>query len=148
MENWYLTMEVCSIRVIWGYLAAEELFITGRGRDVIIKRGRNFSPDRLEELASSVPGVLARRAAAFGVWDEAAMTERVIIVAETSLRKTEEPASFDRLRLSIKGKLQQAGYDVDGVLLLPKGALPRTTSGKIRRHLCRELYAADLQPDG
>lgn len=128
-----------------GYLADGELFITGRRRDVIIKRGRNFSPDRLEELASSVSGVLARRVAAFGVWDEDAMTEQVIVMAETSLRKTEGQATFDLLRLSIKGKLQQAGYDVDEVVLLPKGALPRTTSGKIRRHSCRELYATNLE---
>jgi acyl-CoA synthetase (AMP-forming)/AMP-acid ligase II len=76
------------------------------------------------------------------------MTERVIIMAETSLKKTEESAAFDRLRLAVKVKLQQAGYDVDQVMLLPKGALPRTTSGKIRRHRCRELYLAGSRPDG
>ncbi len=130
-----------------GYLADGELFITGRRSDIIIKRGRNFSPDRLEELAWSVPGVQANRAAAFGVWDEAAMTERVVIVAETTLKKTEERAAFDRLQLTIKGKLQHAGYDVDQVLLLPRGALPRTTSGKIRRHRCRELHLAGSLKD-
>lgn len=126
-----------------GYLADGELFITGRRSDIIIKWGRNISPERLEELAWSVPGVQAGRVAAFGLWDEAAMTERVIVLVETSLKKTGEVAAFDRLRLAIKARLQQAGYDADQVMLVPKGWLPRTSSGKIRRRRCRELYLAD-----
>src|SRR5262249_24507364 len=52
-----------------GYLAEGEVYVTGRAKDLIIKNGRNYAPDRLEDLATLVDGV--RRCAAFGVFDEA-----------------------------------------------------------------------------
>jgi acyl-coenzyme A synthetase/AMP-(fatty) acid ligase len=49
-------------------------------------------------------------------------------------------AKRDRLRLAVRGQLQDAGYAVDEIGLVPRGKLPRTTSGKIRRRHCRDLH--------
>lgn len=121
-----------------GYVADGELFVTGRRKDVIIKYGRNHSPDRLEELACSTEGV--RHAAAFGAYDGQTLTEKIVIVAEARSKELSTAADRDRLRLAVRGQLQDAGYVVDEVELVRKGSLPRTTSGKIRRRRCRELY--------
>lgn len=121
-----------------GYAAGGEIFVTGRQKDLIIKYGRNHSPERLEELAGLAEGV--RRAAAFGVYDEATLTERIVILAEVRGGMSEEPAARDALRLAIRGIFQDAGYAVDDVELLPKGSLPLTTSGKVRRRRCRQLF--------
>jgi acyl-CoA synthetase (AMP-forming)/AMP-acid ligase II len=121
-----------------GYIAEGELYITGRRKDLIIKNGRNYAPDRIEELACLVDGV--RRAAAFGVYDEERATEKVVILAEARQRELADAAGRDMLRMRIRRELSQAGYLVDVVSLVDRGTLPRTTSGKLRRQLCRELF--------
>jgi acyl-CoA synthetase (AMP-forming)/AMP-acid ligase II len=121
-----------------GYLAMGELYVTGRCKDIIIKHGRNLSPDRLEELACLVDGV--RRAAAFGVFDEDKATERVVVLAEVRGRELASAEARDALRMQLRSALTGAGYLVDVVLLVGKGELPLTTSGKLRRQQCRELF--------
>jgi acyl-CoA synthetase (AMP-forming)/AMP-acid ligase II len=121
-----------------GYVADGELFVTGRRRDVIIKYGRNYSPDRLEQLACLTDGV--RRAAAFGVFEDRTLTEKIVIVVEARSTELSSAANRDRLRLAVRGQLQDAGYAVDEIGLVPRGKLPRTTSGKIRRRHCRDLH--------
>ena len=125
-----------------GYVADAELYITGRRKDLIIKYGRNHSPDHLEELACLADGV--RRAVAFGVFDEARLTERIVVLVEARGNGAGDAAGRDRTRLAVRGHLQAAGYMVDDVLLLWGGGerIPRTTSGKVRRQRCRELYLA------
>ena len=121
-----------------GYVADGELFVIGRHRDVIIKYGRNHAPDRLEELACLADGV--RRAAAFGVFDDRTLTEKIVIVVEARSTELSSAANRDRLRLAVRGQLQDAGYTVDEIGLVARGTLPRTTSGKIRRRHCRDLH--------
>jgi acyl-CoA synthetase (AMP-forming)/AMP-acid ligase II len=121
-----------------GYLAMGELYITGRRKDIIISHGRNLSPDRLEELACLVNGV--RRAAAFGVFEDDKMTERVIVLAEVRGRELASAEARDALRMQLRAALASAGYLIDAVLPVGKGQLPLTTSGKIRRQQCRELF--------
>jgi acyl-CoA synthetase (AMP-forming)/AMP-acid ligase II len=121
-----------------GYLAEGELYITGRSKDLIIKNGRNYSPERLEQLAGLVEDV--RRCAAFGIFDEAKSTERIVLMIETPARSLKDPEMRDRLRLRVRRELGEAGYQVDEICLLSKSALPLTTSGKVRRRQCREIY--------
>lgn len=131
-EEWFDTGDL-------GYVAKGEIYITGRRKDLIIKHGRNYSPDRLEELACLVDGV--RRAAAFGLFDEERATEQVVVLAEARPRELADPAGRDRMRMRIRRELTHAGYTVDIVSFVDRGSLPRTTSGKMRRQFCRELFA-------
>jgi acyl-CoA synthetase (AMP-forming)/AMP-acid ligase II len=121
-----------------GYLADGELYITGRSKDIIIKNGRNYVPDRLEQLANFVDGV--RRCVAIGIFDEAKATERVVLMIETAARNVNDAEARDRLRLEVRRALTEAGYPVDEICLMPRGAMSLTTSGKVRRRECRETY--------
>jgi fatty-acyl-CoA synthase len=132
-EGWLDTGDV-------GYLAGGELYVTGRRKDLIIKYGRNHSPDHLEHLACLADGV--RRAVAFGVYDESRLTERIVVLVEARGNGTGDAAGRDRTRLAVRGQLQAAGYVVDDVLLLGGDRIPRTTSGKVRRQACRQMYLA------
>lgn len=124
-----------------GYTRGEELFITGRRRELIIKNGRNYAPERIEELAGTVDGV--GRSAAFGLFDPARQTERAVLVAEVHPRVLTDAGQRDALRLAVRTALVQAGYELDEVRLVPRGSLPRTTSGKIKRTACREAARAE-----
>ena len=126
-----------------GYRVGSELFITGRAKEIIIKGGRNYSPERLEEIATLAPG--ASRAAAFGVFHPARETEQVVVLIEAHPRETAQPEQRDRLRLAVRTELGAAGYEVDEVILVARGSLPRTTSGKLRRKECREHYLEQMR---
>ena len=74
-DGWYLTGD-------YGYMVGEEVYVCGRKKELIIVGGKNVYPQDLEELAMQVKGVHAGRVVAFGVFNETAGTEDVVIVAE------------------------------------------------------------------
>jgi acyl-CoA synthetase (AMP-forming)/AMP-acid ligase II len=121
-----------------GFLDAGELFITGRVKDLIIIGGRNFYPQDIEAEASILPGLRPGRVVAFGVTVPGRATEGLVIVAETS---DESPASaaltVGRLRQQLLGKFGVAPYDA---VLIKRGQVPVTTSGKLRRSATRSTY--------
>ncbi len=124
------------------YLRNGTLFICGRDSDLIIKAGRNLSPAAIEDACQRlIPDLL--RLAAFGVYEEERGTEVLVLMAET---KQPRGADQDRLRLRIRSALaQQCGIEVDHVWLVPPRTVPRTTSGKIQRPRCREMWKARHQ---
>ncbi len=122
------------------YLVAGELFITGRVKDLIIKGGKNYYPHEIEAAAGGVSGVRQGCVAAFALRDEAAGTESIIVVAET---KERAPGLRDILSRAIGEAITAAvGVPPDRVVLTSPGAVPKTSSGKIRRTETRALYLA------
>jgi fatty-acyl-CoA synthase len=129
--DWYDTGDL-------GYIADGEIFVTGRSREVIIKNGRNYAPERIEELAGTVDGV--GRGAAFGAFEERRQTERIVLFAEVQAKHLRDSESRDRMRLLIRNALADAHFEIDEVQLFARGTLSRTTSGKIRRKAIQKQY--------
>ena len=121
-----------------GYWAANELFLTGRRKDVIIKAGRNIYPQEVEELVGSLAGVRKGCVAAFGVDDPAIGTGRLVIVAET--RETTADRRSQIQAAIIDHMASTLGIPPDTVLLGPPGSVLKTSSGKLRRSATREAY--------
>lgn len=121
-----------------GYLAAGELFITGRSKDIIIKAGRNIYPMELEEAVGELAGIRRGNVAVFGAVDPRSGSERLVVLAETRKRRPEELAA---LRTAINTVISDlTGSGPDEVVLAPPNTVPKTSSGKIRRRASRELY--------
>lgn len=125
-----------------GFFDRGELFITGRSKEIIIRGGLNLMPGVIEEIAVGVDGVRPGGVAAVGVRAPELETEVVYLVAETRL---EEPA-----RAGLRGRLDAAlkarGVAVDRIVLVESGALPRTTSGKLRRRAVADALARGAHP--
>jgi 1-acyl-sn-glycerol-3-phosphate acyltransferase len=120
------------------YAVGREVFITGRDKDIIIRAGRNLYPHELEEAVGAVAGIRKGCVAVFGVADREAGTERLVVLAET--RETQEPARA-RLREAVQDTaVALLGEPADEVVLAPPHAVPKTSSGKVRRAASRELY--------
>lgn len=122
-----------------GYLLDGELFVTGRLKDVIIIRGQNYYPQDIELTAqNSHPALRANCGAAFTV--EFKGKERLIIVQEVGR------SYIRKLNVSeIVGNILQAvaaehGLQVYTIVLIKTGSIPKTSSGKIRRHVCRAEF--------
>jgi fatty-acyl-CoA synthase len=121
-----------------GYQVDGELFVTGRLKDVIIKSGHNIIPQDVEAAATEIDGVRKGCVAAFGVVDEQAGTERLIVVAET--RVTDEAERALITHDITENVARKVGLPPDVVLLAPPHAVPKTSSGKIRRAETRQIY--------
>ena len=121
-----------------GYLADGELFVTARIKDVIIKGGRNLYPQEVEEVASEVDGVRRGCVAAFGVSDQKLGTEKLVIVAET---REMDGSRLDEIEGQIISRVDtQLGLPPDVVRLVAPQTVPKTSSGKIRRDACKQMY--------
>jgi fatty-acyl-CoA synthase len=121
-----------------GYEANDELFITGREKDLIIQGGRNICAEEVEAIASSVPGIRPNCVAAFGIPDPVAGTERVVVVAET---REQDPAQREALQRAVRDRLVTGiGSPPDVVVIADPRTVLKTSSGKIRRSAMREAY--------
>jgi fatty-acyl-CoA synthase len=118
-----------------GYLAAGELFVCGRAKDIIIANGRKYYPQDLEWAVDDVPGVRRGRVAAFGTV-ELGRADRVVMVVEPNGTVT-AAALTEGVRDRIAGLF---GLAVDEVAIVPSGTVGRTTSGKVQRAATRERW--------
>jgi fatty-acyl-CoA synthase len=122
------------------FQANEEIFITGRVKDIIIKGGRNLYPHEVEELVSRAEGTRKGCVVAFGLKDAESGTEKLVVVAESRL---EDPAKKRALAAAINDEVTRGlGIPPDRVELIPPGSIPKTSSGKLRRDETKQLYLA------
>lgn len=121
-----------------GYSVGGELVLTGRSKDIIIRAGRNIHPQELEEAVGGIPGIRRGCVVAFGSRAEKEGTERLVILAET---REQAPDRREALRRQI-AELATTILDAppDEIVLAPPHSVLKTSSGKIRRSACRELY--------
>ncbi len=120
------------------YIADDEVFITGRRKDLIIKAGRNLYPAEIEELVGGVTGVRQGCVAAFEVSDAKQGTEQLVIVAETREKnKTQRERIVDDIKEVISTTLDIVP---DHVFLAAPHVVPKTSSGKLQRAACKKMY--------
>ena len=120
-----------------GYVAGDRLFIVDRIKDLVIVAGQNYAPSDLEACAARTRGVRAGRVAAFSLPGPEG-TERVHFLAELD-RRSWRPQR--EVAAEIGRRVQEHfGLAVAQVCLVRPGVLPRTTSGKLKRRACRQLF--------
>jgi len=122
-----------------GFLQDGELYVTGRRKDLIILRGRNHYPQDLELTAERAHGALRPGGgAAFPV--EVAGEERLVVVFEAERHGLAELA-IDEVAAAVRRSLaEEHEVQLYELVLIRPASLPRTSSGKVQRHRCRELY--------
>jgi fatty-acyl-CoA synthase len=116
-----------------GYILDGELYVTGRLKDTIIVRGRNFDPTPIEVAAGRVAGVRTGNVAAFSVSDK--LTEQIVVAAEY---RDGDPGTIESN--IVRAVQREVGLTVSEVALIEPGSLPKTTSGKLQRSATRKQY--------
>jgi fatty-acyl-CoA synthase len=116
-----------------GFLQDGEVYVTGRLKDLLVLAGRNVHPQQLEWAAGEVPGVRRGGVVAFSV--PSGSGERAVVVVETA-----EPVP-EGLAAAVKERvLDDLGVVVHEVTRVPRGTIPKTSSGKLRRAETRERW--------
>ncbi|MEO0488307.1 MAG: beta-ketoacyl synthase N-terminal-like domain-containing protein, partial [Cyanobacteria bacterium J06659_2] len=123
-----------------GFLAGNELFITGRLKDLIIIRGRNHYPQDLEQTAEQAhPALRAGGGAAFAM--EIGGEHRLVIVHEVErriVRGLDDSAVEEIVHAVRKAITEHHDLQAYAVYLVKPGGIPKTSSGKIQRRACQQ----------
>jgi len=118
------------------------LFIVGRIKDLLIIRGRNHYP---EDIEATVQEITRGRVAAISV--PLNSTEQLVTVIEIKKRDDSDQNAGDRLgevRSDVTSAISNAhGLNIGDLVLVAPGSIPTTTSGKVRRAACVDLYRQD-----
>jgi acyl transferase domain-containing protein/acyl-CoA synthetase (AMP-forming)/AMP-acid ligase II/acyl carrier protein len=124
-----------------GFLRGGELFVSGRIKDLIIIRGRNHHPQDIERTVEASHAALALNAAA-AVGVDIDGEERLVVVCELKrehLRKLNVEETVTAIRRAVA---EEHDLELYAALLVQPLSIPKTSSGKIRRHLCRASFLA------
>ncbi len=120
------------------YLIDGEMVMCGRIKDVIIVGGRNVFPEDVERALVSVDGVRAGNVIAFGI-DGGHGKEHMVVVAES------KASELGPVRRTVTETVRLAvGVPPKDVVLVSPGTLPKTSSGKLQRSLCKQQYLDSL----
>lgn len=122
-----------------GIIEQNHLFVTGRIKDLIILRGRNYYPQDLEQAVNDgVVGIRSHCCAAFSV--ERAGEEILIVAAEVK-RKTLPDHKAQTILSEMRRVLADVSDAPSGALLLVSpGSIMKTSSGKVQRQAIKQAY--------
>jgi long-chain fatty acid adenylase/transferase FadD23 len=122
-----------------GFISDGELFIIGRIKDLLIVYGKNHSPDDIEATIQEISG---GRCAAIAV--TAGDIEKLVVIVEARRRGPKEMQRLGAVRREVTSAISTThGLSVSDLVLVSPGSIPITTSGKIRRAECVQLYRND-----
>ncbi|MBV6422547.1 MAG: Polyketide synthase PksJ [Steroidobacteraceae bacterium] len=127
-----------------GLIDDGDLYITGRAKEIIFVNGQNYYPHDLESIALRAPGLELGKVVAAGVRPRGAQADQLVVfVLHRSDMADFLPTATEVARLVN----EHTGLEVAEVV--PVKRIPKTTSGKIQRHLLEDAYidgefAADL----
>ena len=129
-EGWLRTGDL-------GFLSGGELYVVDRIKDMVIAAGRNIFPHDIEREIRRVDG-LRSRVAVFAHRNSDLGTEGLVVAAETL---EDDADKLVRCAAAIRRRVVES-FDTapHDVLLLPKGRIPLTSSGKVRRHRLKAEY--------
>jgi acyl-CoA synthetase (AMP-forming)/AMP-acid ligase II/acyl carrier protein len=112
-----------------------EIYISGRAKEIIFVNGQNYYPHDLEAIAQRVEGLELGKVVAAGVRPRDSQTEQLVVfVLHRSGMEEFLPIATQVARVIN----EQTGLEVGAVV--PVKRIPKTTSGKIQRHLLEESY--------
>jgi fatty-acyl-CoA synthase len=124
-----------------GFLHEGELYVVGRIKETIIVGGQNLYATDIEHLASHVPGVGTQSVMALGVQGDG--SEALVVLVET---REENEERRSELAASIRSEISTSLGAPSQVILVERGSIPRTSSGKLERHKGLALYEQLTQP--
>jgi len=119
-----------------GLIHEGELYISGRAKEIIFVNGQNYYPHDLETIAQRVPGLELGKVVAAGVRPRGGEVEQLVVF----VLHRGSPEEFLPVARQVSRLInEQTGLEVSEVV--PVKRIPKTTSGKIQRHLLEEHYA-------
>ena len=121
-----------------GYQADGDTYICGRSKELLIVHGRNYYPQDIEWEASQIDGVRKGNVVVFGTSGAESQGEGVVLVFETG---DTDAGAREKSAAAVRARVMEfTGLQLDDVVSVAPGVLPKTSSGKLQRTKTRDLY--------
>jgi acyl-CoA synthetase (AMP-forming)/AMP-acid ligase II/aryl carrier-like protein len=120
-----------------GFLHEGALYIAGRSKEIIFVNGQNYYPYDLENIAQRAPGLDLNKLVAAGVAKPGSQGEELVVFV---LHRGSMPDFLPTAAAVQRLINEHTGLEVAQVI--PTKRIPKTTSGKVQRHLLEEAYIA------
>ena len=118
-----------------GLILGGETYITGRAKEILFVNGQNYYPHDLESVAQRAQGMELGKVVVAGVRPPGAETDQLVVF----LLHRGDAAEFVPLAAEVTQLINEhTGLEVADVV--PVKRIPKTTSGKIQRHLLEQNY--------
>ncbi len=118
-----------------GFMHEGSLYIAGRSKEIIFVNGQNYYPYDLENIAQRAPGLDLNKVVAAGVANPAAQGEELVVFVLHRGSMQE----FLPLAAAVSRLINEhTGLEV--AQIVPAKRIPKTTSGKVQRHLLEQAY--------
>lgn len=122
-----------------GFVFEDNLFITGRYKDIIFIHGQNFYSNDLEHLAQTIEGIAYGKVIIAGVFDEEIGCDKVILFFAGQVSHN-MINTFNKIR---KIFIETLGISVDVLIPIKSNQIPKTSSGKIQRYKLISAFLKD-----
>src|SRR5262249_2287456 len=124
-----------------GFVRDGELFITGRLKDLIIIAGRNYYPQDIELTSEqSHPAIRPGCCVAFAV--DGKDSQQLVVMVEVERYHDRGVDGNEVVRAIRQAVAEEHEVRVHAVRFVKTGGLPKTPSGKLQRHMCRQIFLA------
>lgn len=124
-----------------GFQIEGQLFCTGRLKDLVIIRGRNYCAEDIEATVQASHSALLRgRGAAFSVTSPSNDAERLVVVQEIDRQRIHEGGAHAVIDAISTAVTEHHEVQASSVILVEPLRIPTTSSGKIRRSECRMRF--------
>lgn len=122
-----------------GFMWDNELYVTGRIKELIIVAGKNHYPQDIElSLQSSNPTFRKGCGAAFAITEQG--KEQLVVMQEVSGAAAGQ-TDFQQLALAASRVIAtRHGITPKALVFIAQGTLPKTSSGKIQRTEAKKIY--------
>jgi len=118
-----------------GVVHEGELYITGRAKEIIVINGQNYYPYDLENIAQRVPGLELGKVVVAGVRKPGAQSEELVVFVLHRGPMAEIVSTAQAVSRLVN---EHTGLEVAKVI--PIKRIPKTTSGKVRRHVLEQAH--------
>ena len=123
-----------------GFINEGILFISSRLKDLIIIKGKNYYPSDIEKTVENSHEYLRKGCGAvFSICIEDS-DDNIIAAYEINEEKSQRAYYIDIYNNINKKVYSEHEIAIFAILLLSKGSIPKTSSGKVQRQKCKELF--------
>jgi acyl-CoA synthetase (AMP-forming)/AMP-acid ligase II len=127
--EWFRTGDI-------GFFYQENLYISGRFKDIIFKNGKNYFANDLEVIACSLEGISYGKVCFGGTTAKETGHDKIIAFV-AGISESKAPEKFLELRNLLRSNL---GITVDEMVVIKSNEIPKTSSGKLQRFKLMQRY--------
>lgn len=129
-DGWFNTGDL-------GFIYDNEIYISGRVKDVIIKNGATISPAYIEFSIENYLNLKSGRVVVFSVQNFTKAVEEIVIVIGNQISKEQQVELIKQISMYVSSEMK---LQIDKVLFTLPNNIPKTTSGKVQHALAKQLF--------